>query len=308
MNVGESWCWSLVRGRFACAMALLVCLAGMPAGAQSLPERPWILVLAEIESPSLRASLANRRGDAERELGRRLSVLLSQRHPFVGWRDAAPASPPDDPPTAMGTLVARVIDVGSAAGGSPVELAWALRGARGDEALTVPAVPLYLPFESSGSRHDVLRFVEHAQSRLREKILVEGFDDQARRHVVSRLPIARGVEAMPLDRVVLLPLRWQDLRLGAASRLEVQVTQDVAGGQRINRATLGEVRERRHGAPELRGRVQAAVSAITEGSTDVPLLQQWSPRVPELLRGSLVECFLKEYRPAEAAPSAVGLE
>lgn len=304
MNAIEAGCQLLRRAPWACCMALVACLAGTPATAQSPPERPWIQVLIDIESPSLRASLANRRGDAERELARRLSGLLSQRHPFVGWRDAAPANAP----TAMGTLVARVIDVGSAASGSPVELGWALRGARGDETLTVPAVPLYLPFESSGSRHDALRFVEHAQSRLREKILVEGFDEQTRRQVVSRLPIARGVEAVPADRVVLLPLRWQDLRLGAASRLEVQVTQDVSGGQRINRVTLGEVRERRHGAPQMRGLVQAAVSAITEGSSDVPLQQQWNPRLLDLLRGSIVECFLKEYRPAEAAASVVGLE
>lgn len=308
MNTVESRHRSLLRGWRAYALAVLTCLVSNPGSAQPLPERPWILVLVEIESPSLRASLANRRGDAERELARRLAVLLSQRHPFVGWRDAAPTPSAPDAPAAMGTLVARVIDVGSAASGSPVELAWALRGARGDETLTVPAVPLYLPFESSGSRHDALRFVEHAQSRLREKVLVEGFDEQARRHVVSRLPIARGVEAVPSDRVVLLPLRWQDLRLGAGSRLEVQVTQDIAGGQRVNRATLGEVRERRHGPPQLRGLVQAAVSAMTEGSTDVPLQQQWNPRLPDLLRGSLIECFLKEYRPAEAAPSLVGLE
>jgi hypothetical protein len=30
--------------------------------------------------------------------------------------------------------------------------------------------------------------------------------------------------------------------------------------------------------------------------------QQWSTRVPELLSGSVIECYLKEYRPAEAVP------
>ena len=92
------------------------------------------------------------------------------------------------------------------------------------------------------------------------------------------------------------------MRLGAASRLEVQVTQSTGNGERVNRATLGEVRERRHGAQQHRGLVQAAVKALTEGSNDVLLQQQWSPRLPELLSGSVIECYLKEYRPAEAVP------
>lgn len=286
------------------AGVLALCLA-----ARAQPPRPWVQVLVEIESPSLRDSLHTDRPRAEADLGRRLAELLRERHPFVGWRGAAQAGPaPGLAAAPMGTLLARVVDVGSAATGSAVELAWALRGAQGDERLPVPAVALYLPFESGASRHDAALFVAHAHGRLGEKIRVQGFDEVTRLHVLRRLPIARAVEPLASDRVVLLPLRWQDLRLGAGSTLEVLVTQPTPSGERVNRALLSEVRERRQGAAQHRGLVQAAVNALKEDSIDVPLQQQWSPRLPALLRGTSVACYVTHFMAAEATPGGVELD
>lgn len=263
------------------------------ARAQTEAGPPSIQVAVEIRADSLRRTLGVRQGSAEQQLAEQLAQLLQQRHPFIAW-SASAATPPS-----MGKLVAAIVDRPHAGGGRPVLLAWKLALAQGERELALPEVAIYSPFDMRASAHDPRDFALHAGERLRAVVQTEGFDREAFQRVVSLLPIARGVEPLVGDRVVLLPLRWKHLRLGAGSRIEVQIVQQQGDGEVSNRAELSGVQERRRGSPRQRGMIQAAVVKLSAGSQELALDGQWHARMEQLLRGKQVLCFLKHFQPDE---------
>jgi hypothetical protein len=278
------------------------CLAGLLLGlmlllsqarAQPEPDPPSIQVAVEIRADSLRRTLGARRADAEQLLAAQLAQLLQQRHPFIAWKSDTAVTP------TMGKLVAAIQDRPHAGGGRPVLLAWKLALAQGERELALPEVAIYSPFDMRASAHEPRDFALHAGERLRAVVQTEGFDREAFQRVVSLLPIARGVEAVAGDRVVLLPLRWKHLRLGAGSRIEVEVRQQTGDGEISNRAELSGVQERRRGSAKQRGMIQAAVVRLSSGSQQLPLDAQWHARMEQLLRGKEVLCFLKHFQPDE---------
>lgn len=303
------------------AAALLACAAapglaqpappgppGAPAAAAALGERPQIRVAVDIRSESLRRTLGTRRADAEQRLAASLAELLQLRHAYIAW--TAAAAPATSNSSTMGTLLATIVDRGTAASGSPVALAWTLPltgvAGAGEQTLKLPEVPIFPPFDIRASAHEPIAFAQHAREQLRAVVQTEGFDRQSFEQLVSLLPIARGIEPLADDRLVLIPLRWEHLRLGPGSRLEVQVVQSAADGERRNRAVLTAVQERRRGEPRQRGMVQAAVAELFADSTVMPLDRQWHPRLPELLRGREVLCYLKLYQADEFGAAASG--
>jgi hypothetical protein len=307
-----------VAAALACTAAPGVAQPTPPAlpGATAAGERPSIRVAVDIRSESLRRTLGTRRADAEQRLAAGLAELLQLRHPYLAWSAATATTVPAPAAatgastgTTMGTLLATIVDRGTAAAGSPVALAWSLPlagAAGGEQALKLPEVPIFPPFDIRASAHEPVAFAQHARERLRAVVQSEGFDRQSFEQLVSLLPIARGIEALADDRLVLIPLRWEHLRLGPGSRLEVQVVQTAADGERRNRAVLTAVQERRRGEPRQRGLVQATVAELFADSTAMPLDRQWHPRLPELLRGREVLCYLKHFQADEFGSAAAG--
>lgn len=275
------------------AVCLLGLLLGSRAGAQTEAGPPTIQVAVEIRADSLRRTLGARRVQAEQQLAEQLAQLLQQRHPFIAWRGDAGATP------TMGKLIAAIQDRAHAGGGRPVLLGWKLAAGAGERELALPEVGIFTPFDMRASAHDPRDFALYAGERLRAVVQTEGFDREAFQRVVSLLPIARAVEPLVGDRVVLVPLRWKHLRLGAGSRIEVQVVQQTGDGEVSNRAELSGVQERRRGSAKQRGLIQAAVVKLSAGSQELALDAQWHARMEQLLRGKQVLCFLKQYQPDE---------
>lgn len=226
----------------------------------------------------------SQRAVIEAALASELAGKLATRFPFAAW---SPSAPP-----AAAALIVRLVEVPNTGPLPRVELRWLMRGPT-ERALPIDPVPMYEQGDPMRATINGSQLKKRADENL-ARALTSVFLEQLEREFVRHLPLAKGITLLPGERLVVLPVLFQETRFGKASELRVDFVQaEPPGDGSLQLAFLARRRQGTH-ADLLQGSVRAA----SFDSHPVALAEGWSPRLEPLLEGATVACFVEKYVPA----------
>jgi hypothetical protein len=271
---------------------LALVLVAAPAAAQ-VETRPLVGVSVSLccnseaappEGPLRSFEFLPQRLEAERELAQAIAAELAERRPFIVWSA--------DPAAGGTTLLVKLVETSSVPF-SLVELKWFRKSAAGERALAVDRVTLFKPNQTTRNASDHAGFVSLARGKIAEA-LTSVFVDQLQGEFISKLPLATALTLLPDEKLVVLPVRWGDTRIGGESRLRVSFRSGAP--ESTGHLTLARpARRSRQPQPQM---LQAAVSGADFDSQEVTLSGGWSDRLPGLLENARVSCFVEHYEQA----------
>lgn len=269
------------------------------------PAKPQVRVGFEIEAPKF-LHLPGQAA-ARQDLAARIAGELGRRYRFADWPAGPGSSPgtaadlPTDPP--IGSLVARLVQVPAHPGPQILVKWFAAFGSSAPVELNLTPIEIYAPSNPDWDTHNPAAFVSRVAQQVMPFVRSDGFQRQVLDELVHRLPIASSVEPLDAERVVVLPRMWKHLQLGQESKLVLVFTRGSGTAEEQGMLKL-VLPSQRPSDPGL-GRLQAAVHEASFGTQALPLTQGWHARLPALLGGARVACYIRDYRPADA-PGTLG--
>jgi hypothetical protein len=284
---------TLTRWLQAAAAALALAWPGTAVLAQDEPAKPLVLVAFDIQAPKFQRLPERDRAGAD--LAARLAAEFGRRYPFADW--VASADPADA--RLIGRLTARLVE-SPGEPGALIEVLWlASFGAAAVANLELPRITIYETTNPDWDTHNRANFVSRVSTRVLPQVASDGFQQQALTRLVQRLPIAASIEPDSQERVVTIPRLWRHLQLGQESTLRVVFSR--RNGEVEQEGSLVLVRPSQRARDPGVGRLQAAVQEAAFASQTLVLTQGWNTRLPTLLGGATVACYIRDYRPKEHA-------
>jgi hypothetical protein len=269
--------------RLAVAATLHMLLVAVPCAAQPAPgNKPAIDVKIAIVAQSLAA--LPQRSFVEREVAKGIASRFRDHYRLFAWGPA---------PAPVATLMARVTQ--TAAQPLPtIDLDWVLQvPGQADFVLPIAQQPIYDSSDMNRALHEPDGFRNDLERAVRE-VLKEGFFDRFRDEVVQRIPIARAAKAIPEDRMIAVPLLWNEAQL--SHEAVVRVLFERREGDAVKRGHLDlDVLNERSRAPE-KGMVQGGVQSATWDTGQLELAARWNPQLPLLLDGASIWCHITKYK------------
>jgi len=284
--------------RRAAAPAVAVA-ALLTTGVALAADKPFIGLVFEIESPTFKRTLPDA-GASERNLAQRLAAELAPHHPFADWRPGVSTG-------GMGALIARLVE-GNESPFPKIEVVWSLKLPSGERVLQTPLpnAVIYAPSNPNWDTSNGPRFETRVFEEMMKVVRSGGFHEIAFKEVLRKLPIATEVQPVERDRVVLVPLKWSQLRLGQGSELAVEFVRSNGTDRKKGRVALSRIDER--GRDPGRGFVQGGVKEAVFDSQVLALDGgHWNAALQGLLtNATTVNCFITVFESAEFGGAAPG--
>jgi hypothetical protein len=291
-----SWTRRLVSPALALAAGALLAVSSSADGT-----KPVVNVRFEIVASKFRQNLPQR-AQLEASLAQQVAQQFARRYRFADWPTDVPAAGAQ-----LGTLVARLNEIPRAP--SPlIQVEWfATFGAdpANTVALTLPSVEVYSPTNPNWDTNNPADFEARAWSALSPVVGAEGFHGDVLNKFVRELPIASSVTAVADDRVIVVPLFWNDLLLSPESELIVRFSKSLGAVPQRGTLRLDLISPRTR-EPGL-GLLEAGIKEASLGAQPLSLEQRWNQDLPALLGGAQIQCFIDKYRPVEFAGTSHGV-
>jgi hypothetical protein len=268
--------------------------------AQATEGRPYVAVQFKILAPKFQH--LPQRADVETALAQKIGAQIAPHFRFADW-----PGPTDDVSSQpkVGTLVVRLEEektdpsprivmkwYGQFGGGEPSEL-------------PIAPIEMYSPTDPTWATHDRADFETQAGGKLVPFIRTEGFYTQLLLQFVRHLPLATSIRVVPDDRVIVVPLRWQDVLLAPESSVVVRFVKRQGDAAQQGSLTLDLI-TRRARDPGI-GFVQGAVQKALFDGHLLELESRWNSTLPELLNHAEVQCYLFDYVQADSESTSDGL-
>jgi len=266
-----------------CGSALASWLLALAASAQ--PVAPEVQLAVSLCCRDAEKSFEHLPGRdlAEQGLALALQSALASRVPFVTWRtDGAAAT----------QLVLALIET-PALPLSRVELRWLRARGGAEQALAIDPIALYGSSDTAREASNGQRFSVDARAKL-ALALTSAFFEQLQREFVSQVPLASAVTPRPQERLVIVPLRFSEAKLGMDSQLRVEF-RSAAPSKAGRLELVNPLRWRQPPAADL---IQASVGGAVFDSHALPLSEGWSDALPQLLSGAQISCYVTKFVPA----------
>lgn len=277
-------------------LAIVVCtllMAMLPlVGRAAAGDKPVIEVRVALDAASL--DKMPQRSFVEREVATRIADRFRAQYRLFAWTPGAT--------TKVATLTARVTQT-AALPLPTMDLDWVLQVPdRADFVLAVAPQRIYEASDMNRALREPEAFRDHLDKAVRE-VLKEGFFDRFRDEVVQRIPIARDVRTIPEDRMIAIPLLWQQAQLSHEAVLRVSFERQEGNAVKRGHLDLDILNER--SADPDKGMVQGGVLSANWDTGPLQLASRWNAQLPALLRGAAIWCHVARYRDGSAG-SGVG--
>jgi len=263
--------------------------------------RPYVAVQFEILAPVFRRNLPQR-ADIETALAQRIGAQISPRFRFADW--PGPAADAMTQPK-LGTLVVRLEEEEAAPTPRIVMKWYAQFGAGAPRELPIARIEMYSSTDPTWATNNRADFESQAGGKLASEIRTEGFYTLLFRQFVRLLPLATSVRVVPDDRVIVVPLRWQDVLLGPESSVVVRFEKKQGDLTPRGSLTLDLITKRARD-PDI-GFVQGTVKDASFDGHPLELERRWNSTLPQLLKDADVRCYLAEYEQADPESTGDGL-
>ncbi len=287
---------------------LALLLACSPLGIYALDSKPHIVVGFEIKVPAFERNLPQRAA-AQETIARELAKQLAQRFAFADWTIV-----PRDDQARLGSLLLRLEEEPNTVPNPRIAVRWygsvGISSVAAKE-ISIPAVEVYEPTNPNWDTNSRRNFETRVMDKLAAAMRTDAFYDVLFKNFVRNLPISTSVTAQASDRAIDVPMRWREMQLAPESVLVVRFSKQVGATAETGSLRLNPVAARivvldtatNTTTTLLRGGVDTA----TLGVQKINLVNNWSDRLPELLRGAEVRTYIVDYKPVEFVGTGDGL-
>lgn len=297
----------IVLGLFAAAIAV--------ASDAALAGKPEVLVEFEIAVPAFLRNLPQR-AQAEQAIASAIATELERQYVFAHWLAQAPAQPE----TQIGRLVLR-LDQNLAMQPNPqVFVHWfGARAGPGAQLADLGFAPIeiYSPGNPNWDTNSASDFETRLLGKTLEKVQTDAFHDEFFKRFVARLPIASTIVPQAVDRVIEIPLRWNEVLFSSETELVVRFDKQVDQTKQEGSMTLGQIAARvgQSATPVASAEFPALLrGSITKASFDArPITldpQNWNDQLVQILNGANAFCYISVYKPRDELagdPDRLGL-
>jgi hypothetical protein len=240
-------------------------------------------VVVSIESPQFRDGLGDaRRQQIESTIATEVAASLAQQFPLIEWQAGPGAVDP------AGQLIAAIAEPSNASPDDDsflpeVSLLW--RAAIGGEDLAMRSVFPQTLYSASNAERPVHDDRGAFMKLLRERVVGWVQSDTNTAHLQSEflkyVPLATSVRIQPDQQLVVIPVPWEQSRLGEQSEFSVSYRGGEAGPEKTRVMLSGVARRLTDPLP---GNTQSHVAGCTRGGADVDAAQFWQTCVDPLNR------------------------
>lgn len=286
--------------RACLGIALVVASALAHAG------KPEVLVQFEIAVPAFERNLPER-AKAEQNIRKALATELARTYAFANWS----TQPAAQPRAQLGRLVLRLEQNPDTRPSPQILVRWlGASGATGAAPadLSLAPIEIYSPGNPNWDTNNRGNFETRLLGKTMEKMRTDAFNAEFFKGFLRRLPIASTIVPQTADRVIEVPVPWDELALSSESELTVVFDKPVDQTRREGSLTLGQIVARISGAeaasPALRGSI---TKASFDAKTVVLDQQNWNDQVPAMLNGAQVRCYISVYKPRDPLASESGV-
>jgi hypothetical protein len=286
----------IVMGLLAAALAL--------AGDAAFAGKPEVLVQFEIAVPAFKRNLPQR-AQAEQAVAAAVAAELERQYVFAHWLAQAPAQPQMQ----LGQLVLRMDQNADMQPNPQVFVHWfGARAGPGAELKELGFTPIeiYSPGNPNWDTNSAADFETRLLAKTMEKVRTDAFHDEFFKRFVARLPIASAVVPQAADRVIEIPLRWNEVLFSSETELVVRFDKLVDQTKQEGTMTLGQLAARvgPTATPAAPAEFPALLrGSITKASFDArPITldpQNWNDQLLQILSGAKAFCYISVYKPRD---------
>ena len=270
-------------------------------GAHAHADRPSVQVQFEVNVPSFAQLYAQ--PDAAKALTERLSRQLERRLGFAVWSASSPVAG-----AKLGRLVMRLDQDPDTRPMPRIFVSWF--GASPDNQakdLNMSTIEVYAPTNPGWDTNDRGAFEAQLLQAAMPTVDTDAFRDVLVEKFFRRLPIASAVELQAADRVVEIPIRWNEFLLASDSKLSVQFT-------RLAPPTTGSLLVSFVGprvapvdaAGEFPARVRGTITEARVDGQPIALTQNWNDTLPQVLADTKTTWTIFEYKPRDEVLNPTG--
>ena len=281
----------------------LLLAAALSASLPVLAARPEVVVEFEITVPEFTQNLPER-DKAIQTLRNAFANELQRQFVFAHWLTEAPTQPQMQ----LGRLVVRLEqDKGMKPNPRVFVRLWGARPNGPLTELSLPELEIYSPGNPNWDTNNRGDFETRVLTHTMENVRNDSFREKFIKQFISKLPISSAVEPMVTDRVIEIPVRWNEVLLSSETELVVTFDKQVPQGSRTGTMTLGRIVTHVDGqanaagaSPEFPARLRGSITDASFDAVKIPLDQQnWSDQVAQVLSGAKALCFISKYMPRD---------
>lgn len=279
----------------------LACLGFALAAASGAVQagKPEVLVQFEIAVPAFERNLPER-ARAQQNISAALATELARSYGFANWSVQTPAHPQAQ----LGRLVLKMEENLQTQPNPQVSVRWfgasAESGAPPKD-LELAPIEIYSPGNPNWDTNNRGNFETRLLGLTMEKMRTDAFKAEFFKQFIARLPIASTIVPQMTDRVIEVPVAWDELALSSESELKVLFAKAVDATPRQGQLTLGQIVARASdpAAAESPVLLRGSITQAMFDARTVVLDQNWSDQVPVLLNGAQVRCYISVYKPRD---------
>jgi hypothetical protein len=279
----------------------LCAAAFVMASNAALAGKPEVLVQFEIAVPAFQRNLPQR-VQAEQTIAAAIAAELERQYVFAHWLAQAPAQPQ----MRLGRLVLRMDQNPAMQPNPQVFVHWF--GARADPGaqladLGFAPIEIYSPGNPNWDTNSASDFETRLLGKTLEKVRTDAFHDEFFKRFVARLPIASTIVPQAADRVIEIPLRWNEVLFSSETELVVRFDKLVDQTKQEGTMTLGQIAARVGQAPAPTEFPALLRGSITKASFDARPInldpQNWNDQLLQILNGAKTFCYISVYKPRD---------
>lgn len=284
------------------AMGFLVA-ASIAASFPVLAAKPEVAVEFEITVPQFTDNLPEREM-AIRNLRNAFSNELQHQFVFARWLTETPAQPEMQ----LGRLVVRLEqDRRMQPSPSVFVRLWGARPNGPLKELGLPTMEIYSPGNLNWDTNSRADFETRVITKTMETISNDSFREKFVELFLGKLSLSSTIETKADERVIEIPVRWNEMLLSSDSVLVVRFNKQLPQGNLDGDMKLGRIVARVGGQtnaagqpPEFPARLRGSLTEAKFDGGQIQLNQQnWNDQIPQMLTGAKADCFILEYIPKD---------
>jgi hypothetical protein len=280
-------------GLFAAAIAM--------SSDAALAGKPEVLVQFEIAVPAFQRNLPQR-AQAEQAVASAVAAELERQYVFAHWLAQAPAQPQMQ----IGRLVLRMDQNPAMQPNPQVFVHWfGARAGPGAPLVDLGFAPIeiYSPGNPNWDTNSRPDFETRLLGKALEKVRTDAFHDEFFIRFVKLLPIASTIVPHAADRVIEIPLRWNEVLFSSETELVVRFDKRVNQTKQEGTMTLGQIAARTAtaaGPVEFPGLLRGSITKASFDARPITLdPRNWNDQLLQILSGAKASCYISVYKPRD---------
>ena len=264
--------------------------------------KPEVLVQFDVAVEKFSKNLPDL-DQARLTVSKSLADELQRQFVFASWLVA----PSTQPNTQLGRIVLKMeADDRTQPSATVYVKLWGASAAAGAELqeLGFQQIDIYTASDINWATHDRRAFEARVVQKTMERVRNSAFAEEFFTKFIRRLPIARAVVLDANERVIEIPVQWNELLLAPESQLLVRF--DKSAPVRQGTMTLGRIVPRLAepvAAPapfaEFPARLRGSVTEASFDTHPIVLNDNWSDQLQQILSDANASCYISVYKPRD---------